>query len=95
MKLAEIKTKKLLLAYIAEIITKKVDFEAVYNVVMVQKEVNCAKAALEDYNESKLTAALSRLNKLNGGLERIQKLASSITVSGDVPIMKRFDRYLK
>jgi len=79
MKLAEIKTVKLLLVFLAEFIVKKANLEAVQNVVAVQKEVNTIKASIALGDDRKVAAALTRLNKLEGGLDRIQRLYKSVS----------------
>jgi hypothetical protein len=97
MKLSEIKTSKLLLNYIAEFILKLSNFEAVHNVVLIQKETNTIKASLIGASEfnadlARVTSALVRLNKLNGGNDRIRAIYATVK---DENVKKRFAKYIQ
>jgi hypothetical protein len=91
MKLSDIKNKKSFLTYLAEFIIKKADFEAVYEIVMVQKETNYVKSAIKEGSNSKIAFGLLRLSKYKGGIKRIKEIYEDVR---DETIKKRFTKYV-
>jgi hypothetical protein len=87
----EITSKKALIEWLTEFITKKANFSDIYDVVMVQKETNTLNEAIKEGSIVKLRFCLLRLNKLKGGPKRIQEVYQKVK---DEATKKCFKKYI-